>query len=173
MDSPVLVTSTPSEELLAERRRLGLDTHDEIWAGEHHMMTPGPAGPHSNLEGELHGVLQPIARRRSLRLGGPTNIGEPDDYRVPDLLGVHTPSAAVYRDSAELVVEVASPGDDSWRKFDFYAAHGVDEVLIADPDAASLHWFRLVDGAYVGVERSELLDVAVDEVHAAIDWELG
>jgi Uma2 family endonuclease len=68
------------------------------------------------------------------------------------------------------VVEVASPGDDSWRKFDFYAAHGVDEVLIADPQTSTLHWFDLVGDRYQPTHRSDLLGVDVAEVHAAIDW---
>lgn len=166
----MLVTRAPSEELLAERRRLGLDTFDEVWAGEHHMMTPGPAGRHAHVDGEMQRVLWPMARAMGLRVGGPTNIGEPNDHRVPDVLCVQAFSPGTYRDTAELVVEVASPGDDSWRKFDFYAAHDVDEVVIADPQTAGLHWFRLVDGRYVAVDRSTVLDVDVAEVHAEIDW---
>ena len=50
--------------------------------------------------------------------------------------------------TAAMVVEVVSPHDESWLKFDHYAAHGVDEVLIADPADRSLHLFVLVDAEY-------------------------
>lgn len=164
----MLVTRTPDEALLAERRRLGLDTHDEIWAGEHHMMTPGPSGPHAVIAAELAVAIRP--RVTAGRLTTEANIGEPNDFRVPDLSILHPPIDRTYFDTASLVVEVVSPGDDSWRKFDFYAAHDVDEVLIADPDTSRLHWFRLVDGRYEPTDRSEVLDVAVTEIHAAVDW---
>ena len=54
------------------------------------------------------------------------NLGEPDDYRVPDggllrerLNGVRVPTAA-------LVIEIVSPDDDTWNKMPFYARRGVD-----------------------------------------------
>ena len=31
----------------------------------------------------------------------------------------------------ELVIEIVSPGDDTWKKLPFYAAHDVDELLIS------------------------------------------
>ena len=166
----VLVTRAPSEELLAERRRLGLDTHDEIWAGEHHLMTPGPAVRHAYVGSQLTSLLQPRATANRLFALTQANIGVPDDFRVPDATVIAELVDATYLPTAALVAEVASPGDDSWRKFDFYAAHDVDEVLIADPDTATLHWFRLDSGRYVTTDRSEVLAVDVAELHAAIDW---
>ena len=56
-----------------------------------------------------------------------------------------------------MVVEVVSPHDESWLKFDHYAAHGVDEVLIADPQDSTLHLFVLVDGSYQPADASQLL----------------
>ena len=170
MDSRVLVTSTPSEALLAERRRLGLDTHDEIWAGEHHMMTPGPSGPHALVAADLLRALRTPAEHR---VATETNIGQPDDFRIPDLSVLSPPFDRTFFDTASLVVEVASPGDDSWKKFDFYAAHDVDEVVIADPETSTLHWFRLVDGRYEPTDRSEVLAVSAADVHAEIDWPTG
>ncbi len=35
--------------------------------------------------------------------------------------------------TAALVVEIVSPGDKTWEKLPFYAAHSVDESLIVDP----------------------------------------
>lgn len=167
----MLVTRAPSEALLAERRRLGLDTHDEVWAGEHHMMTPGPSGPHARLAFQLALALSALANARQLIGQTETNIGEPEDFRVPDLSFVRSAADTAYAVTAALVVEVVSPGDESWRKFAFYAAHEVDEVLIADPATQTLHWFRLVSGAYESTDRSAVLEVAVEDVHAAVDWD--
>ncbi len=135
------------------------------------MMTPGPSGPHAYLAGQLASVLQPWVGRSGLFLLTESNTGTPEDFRVPDLSVRRGSLDGAYFDTAELVVEVASPGDESWQKFDFYAAHDVDEILIADPQIQVLHWFALVEGAYAPVERSAVLEVTVAEVHDAIDWE--
>jgi hypothetical protein len=51
------------------------------------------------------------------------NLGEPDDYRVPDG-GLFRPGPdELYVPTAELVVEIVSPGDESGQKLGFYAAH--------------------------------------------------
>ena len=76
------------------------------------------------------------------------NIGDEQNYRVPDL-AVHRPGPELlWNPTAAMAVEVVSPHDESWLKFDHYAAHGVDEVLIADPADRSLHLFVLVDAEY-------------------------
>jgi Uma2 family endonuclease len=65
------------------------------------------------------------------------NPGEPDDDRVPDG-GLFRPDPdEVYASTAALIVEVRSSGDDTREKVPFYAAHGVDEVLIVDPDESA------------------------------------
>ncbi len=69
-----------------------------------------------------------------------------------------------------MVVEVVSPHDESWLKFDHYAAHDVDEVLIADPQDSTLHLFVLTAGTYQPADASPLLGVTVAELHAAIEW---
>jgi len=167
----VLAPGTPGlDELLDERRRVGLDAREEIWEGEYHLMVPGPSGPHGHLDMELTVALRPHARAAGLAGLIQANIGGPDDHRVPDQSYVAGPIDRTYFDTAALVVEVVSPGDESWNKFDFFAAHGVEEVLIADPETASLHWFRLVGDAHAAVDRSTVLDVAVADIHRSIDW---
>ena len=63
-----------------------------------------------------------------------------------------------------------SPDDETWAKLDFYAARGVDEVVVVDPADRTVAWMALVDGRYEPVERSALLDVDVATVAEAIDW---
>ena len=72
--------------------------------------------------------------------------------------------------TAALVVEIVSPGDESWAKFGFYAAHGVDEVVIVDPEPRTVTWFARRDDRYEEVVHSAVLDVDVREVVAAITW---
>ena len=79
----------------------------------------------------------------------------------------------LWNPTAAMVVEVVSPHDESWLKFDHYAAHGVDEVLIADPQDSTLHLFVLVDGGYQPADVSALLGFTVPELHASIEWPEG
>lgn len=57
-------------------------------------------------------------------------------------------------------------------ELDFYARHGVEEPVIADPATSTLTWLaRDDDGAgFVEVDRSDLLDVRGSDVAAEIDW---
>lgn len=64
-------------------------------------------------------------------------------------------------------MEIVSPGDESWQKLPFYAAHKVDEVLIADH---TVHWLALADGEYREVQRSGLIDTGPAELAERIDW---
>lgn len=167
----VIVGEHPEiDALIARRRALGQDTFDEVWDGEYHM-APAAHNYHGFVVGELVVVLRAHALPRGLMVGVEFNLGHDEhNFRVPDL-GVHRDLRdEVWLPTAAMVVEVVSPGDESWLKFDHYAAHDVDEFLIADPHGRSLHLFVLVEGGYEPTDRSELLGVTVDELHAAITW---
>jgi Uma2 family endonuclease len=158
------------EQLLERRRNLGQDLLDEVWEGVYHM-NPAPAGRHARIVQQLAVLLDGPARAATLV---PTlsifNIGEPDNYRVPDG-GLHRELAdRVYYATAALVVEVASPGDKTWDKLDFYAAHSVDELLIVDPAKRTVDWLWLSGGQYKPVQRSGLIDCGPDELTERIDW---
>ena len=71
---------------------------------------------------------------------------------------------------AALLVEVVSPGDETFEKFSFYAAHGVDELLTADPATRQVRCWRRRESGYDEVDRSEVLGVAAAELTAAVDW---
>jgi Uma2 family endonuclease len=157
-------------EWIARRRAMRQDLHDEVWHGEYHM-APAAHNYHALLAAELAMALHELAARRGLVVGTAFNLGDDvGNFRVPDL-GVHREVLdTVWVPTAAMVVEVVSPDDESWLKFDHYAAHGVDEVLIADPRERTLHLFVLVDGRYDPTDRSGLLDVTVVELHQAITW---
>jgi Uma2 family endonuclease len=161
--------SAEFEALLKRRQALGQDLHDEVWEGEYHM-APMAHSSHGYLDDQLAVMLHPLARPAGLTGTGAFNLGSPDDYRVPDR-GLHRgrPSA-VFIPTAAVVVEIVSPGDETWQKLDFYAAHSVDELLIADPAKRSVTWLILHAGRYVEAEYSPLLGVSAAELTAQIDW---
>ena len=155
--------------LLERRRTLGLDRRDEVWEGVLHMMPP-PSHAHEMLVSSLHRMLGPHAEAAGFELTGGVGIGVQDDYRVPDL-ALHRPGAPPqWHPTAALVVEVVSPNDESWQKLPFYGAHGVDELLIVDPQNRTVDWLKLEDGEYHAVERSALIDLGSRALAARIDW---
>lgn len=123
------------------------------------------------LQRQLAELLGPLARRADLlpRIGA-FNLGGQEDYRVPDG-GLHRPGPhQLYYSTAALVVEIVSPGDESWEKLAFYAKHDVDELLIVDPQERQVHWLALGEGGYRSIERSALIELGPDELAAQIDW---
>lgn len=155
------------EAVLAERRRLGLDGRDEMWDGVLHVVPPA-GGRHQRLGSRLLLLLTPRADAAGLVMSYETGLFRADDdYRVPDLL-VCSAQAASERgaEGAELVVEIRSPGDETYAKLPFYAAVGVREVLVVHPDTAGVELFRLVDERLLpvtadgaGAVRSDVLAV--------------
>jgi Uma2 family endonuclease len=158
------------EALLERRRRLGQDLLDEVWEGVYHL-NPAPAGRHADIVSQLAVLLDGPARAADLvPMLSIFNLGEPDDYRVPDG-GLHTErSDLVYYPTAAMVVEVVSPGDETWEKLDFYAAHGVGELLIVDPQKKTVDWLSLGGGQYKPIERSGLIEFRPADLAERIDW---
>ncbi|MGI8730974.1 MAG: Uma2 family endonuclease [Solirubrobacteraceae bacterium] len=72
--------------------------------------------------------------------------------------------------TAAVVVEIVSPGDESWQKLPFYAEHHVDEVLLVDLAERTVTWLELRDGEYAPVERSGLIELGPSELAEQLDW---
>lgn len=162
---PVEITA-----LLERRRSLGLDGCDEMWDGVLHM-NPGPHGRHHRIQQQLAELLGPLAFAAGLVPAmGNFNIGEKDDYRIPDG-GLHRSGPdELFYPTVALAVEIVSPGDETWKKLPFYAAHGVDEVLIVDPMERVVHWLGLRGGEYQPIERSALIDYGPGQLAEQISW---
>lgn len=140
------------EYLLDERRTAGADRWDEMWDGVLHMPPmPGPEHQHlaSGIEGWLRQFWLPSSTARIYR---EVNVappeGWPHDYRIPDLIlldrtrfrGV---KSSHFEGPPLVVVEVHSPGDETYEKLDFYARLGVPEVWIIHRDTRKPTLFLL------------------------------
>jgi Uma2 family endonuclease len=160
------------QQFLERRRRLGQDLLDEVWEGVYHM-NPAPHARHAFVGQQLAEILGPAARAAGLvAMVNIFNLGDPDDYRVPDGGLFRTAPDAVYVPTAALVIEIVSPGDETWDKLGFYAAHHVDELLIVDPEQRRVEW-RALDqarGDYRICERGRLVDLDASSLAARLDW---
>jgi hypothetical protein len=172
MATLVLDPYTPELEALKERRRIsGIDRLDEVWEGVLHMVS-APSAAHAQIAQQLAEALGPPARAAGLVAAmHEFNVGESDhDYRILDGGLLHPGASGVWQHTAPLVVEIVSPGDETWQKLPFYAAHHVDEVLIVDPAERSVRWLALADGEYVAREHSSLIELGVRELAERIEW---
>lgn len=160
------------DDWLAERHRLGQDRHDEVWQGVYHV-APFARAEHDYVVFEVAAALRGPARRAGLTGGGGFNLGDKDDYRVPDAGWHDVVPVGLYLPTAVAVLEVLSPDDETYAKFDFYAHHDVREVLVAHPGE---RWVRCWALRHDGVggheerERSQVFGVAVTELIGQIAW---
>ena len=169
------------ESLVEERRRLGIDSKDERWEGEWHFVNP-PKSWHPRLNADMLVVLAPLARLAGLEPSGDSMGIFADletDWRVPDQ--VYAQPEQIVEEGvtgAELVVELRSPGDESYAKLPFYAARGVTEAMIVHRDRR-FELYRLDDDkTYRPVEdgRCSVLGVTfttVDGPKLRITWSDG
>lgn len=158
------------EALIQRRRALGQDRFDEVWEGVYHM-TPAPSGPHAVLLHRLDVLLDPNATAAGLIGATGFNLGsDPTDYRVPDSGYLREMPTGVWIASAVIVVEILSPGDDTYEKFAFYARHGVEEILVIDPGKHSVEMWKRADDVFSNTDSSSLLKVGAAELGVTIDW---
>lgn len=172
----VVVGQQPGfDDWLWRRWQLGQDKRDEIWNGVYHV-SPLEHMRNGLIAMELAALLQPQARDRGLRATGPFNLGEPDNYRCPDLGVIRCDQRPqVWNRTAALVVEILSPDDESWDKLPHYAGYGVDEVWMVDPRQCSVSMLVLqgqdyLPRAYLPSDTSVLLSISAAQVTAAVDW---
>jgi Uma2 family endonuclease len=172
----VLMLDAP-QAMLDERRRLGHDVRDEMWDGVLHMVPP-PGGPHQRFSTSFVMAVGPVAERRGLVPHMETGLfRSADDYRVPDQLYCR-PEHLSERgaEGAELVLEVRSPGDETYDKIGFYSAVGVREMIVAHPHERRVELFRALGGRLVPVQpgqdgelTSEVLGIALRTVDGKLE----
>jgi len=142
--------------LIRARRRMGVDIFDEMWEGELHM-TPMPSWLHQResdallLFFRLHWEALGeglVASHVGVKPPGTTDIemdGEmvPGDYRGPDLvflLSGHEDrvQGGCIVGPPDALIEVRSPGDETYRKFPFFHPLGVPEVIVVHRDTKAV-----------------------------------
>ena len=174
MTMMVQTSTDEAPELLARiehRRANGLDRYDEWWEGVYRIVT-GPSPEHGEFVAVLTAVLLPKARARGLGLSTPVNVGvDKYDAKVPDL-GIFrrdTPrSSPAFLDTAELVVEVLSPGERAGEKLPFYASRNVKEYVEIDLRRRSVRMLTNVDEQWREARASRVIELSVDEVIALL-----
>lgn len=152
------------QSLLDERRRTGADRWDEMWDGVLHM-TPSPSREHQDLQDELRAWIRnhwarPFGNRvhRDVNLCRPG--GWPDDYRIPDLLMLdpsrfHVDKDTYFDGPPLVVIEIHSPGDETYEKLEFYAEISVPEVWVIHRDTRKPQLFQLHRGQYEPIDADE------------------
>jgi Uma2 family endonuclease len=142
---------------LARRKRTGEDRWDESWEGVLHM-SPAPSNEHQRMLDELLVFLLPLLRRaaRGILRSGINVFRTDDDYRIPDLSFVASGREEILgvegaRGGPDAVIEIRSPGDETYDKFSFYAALAVREIIVIARDEKKCEVFRLAGSQYLAV----------------------
>jgi Uma2 family endonuclease len=131
-------------DVLALRKRTGADRWDEMWDGVLHM-PPMPNRDHQDLGGELETWLRlHWARPNKAKVYHEINVAAPggwpdENYRIPDLVLLtperfHIDRNEYFEGAPDVVVEIYSPGDETYEKLPFYRDLGVPEVWIIHRD---------------------------------------
>jgi Uma2 family endonuclease len=143
-------------ELLRFRERTGADRFDEMWQGVLHM-TPSPSFQHQLQASRILTFLVDIWCPRT---GGSAvmqvNVSTPErwdqDCRIPDVCVMgpdRLPQGAVMFVQPHVVFEIRSPGDETYEKLPFYAAVGVEAVVVVERDTKATQVFALASGDFV------------------------
>jgi Uma2 family endonuclease len=150
-----------SAQELERRRRTGKDVRDEMWQGVLHM-APAPTLEHQRIQDRLLLFLVPLleSRRAGILVSGINVFNEKaaeDDYRIPDLTYVAAGREnllapdGVRGGGPDAVLEIRSPGDETYEKSPFFSRLGVREVVVVDRDTKKPEVFRLAGPEYLAV----------------------
>jgi Uma2 family endonuclease len=153
------VMSEVPADILAWRKRTGADRWDEVWEGVRHM-PPMPNREHHDLAWAMETYLRwRWARPRKAKVYHNVNVaspgGWPHDYRIPALILVSPERFGIDHDeyfegAPDVVVEIRSPGDETYEKLECYAHLGVLEVWVIDRDRKGSKIYILQAGRYEG-----------------------
>jgi Uma2 family endonuclease len=151
------VMPTVPPDIVEWRKRTGAHKFDEMWDGVLHM-PPMSNRLHQDIEGSLETYLR-------IRWGKPHQAkvyhqinlaaigGWSHNYRIPDLILLKPERFAIDRNeyfegAPDVVVEIRSPGDETYEKLPFYRDLEVPEVWIIDRDTREPQIHVLKRGRY-------------------------
>jgi Uma2 family endonuclease len=140
------------KRLIAQRRASGADRYDEVWNGVY-VMSPEADNTHQELATRLASSIdQALGNRDDVLIYQGCNLSDrPEDwsknYRIPDVAVFLPGNPAEDRSThwlggPDFAVEIISSGDRSRKKFAFYAAVGVHELLLVSRRPWRLELYR-------------------------------
>ena len=151
--------SQVTDHELAHRKATGIDRWDEVWDGVWYM-TPAPTLEHQRMLDEMIGFLVPHLKKtnRGRLVSGISVFRDAEgwtNYRIPDLTYVAAGREDILCEDGvraagpDAVIEIRSPGDDTYEKLSFYAAIGTREVVIVERDTKRPEIYRLLGNKFV------------------------
>jgi Uma2 family endonuclease len=147
--------------VLRFRERTGADRFDEMWEGVLHM-PPSPSFHHQSHASRIVNFFVEVWGPRTggaavMQINVSTAERWDQDYRIPDvsvMLPERVPQGEVMFVRPNVVFEVRSPGDETYDKLAFYAAVGVEAVVVVERDTKAVQVFALSGGNLVLVPPS-------------------
>jgi Uma2 family endonuclease len=164
----VILDKSLERQIIARRRRLGIDHHDEVWDGVY-VMSPPPDVEHSGATNDLATIFTMVIKWAGLgevfsEVGiSDRNEGWEKNFRVPDVTVFLKGNPAEdcethWCGGPDFAVEVVSPNDRTRKKIPFYEKVGTRELLVVDRRPWRLTLYRLVDGELRDVGQSTPAD---------------
>lgn len=163
VESVLILDPAMIQSLMDAREISRSDRYDEVWDGRL-VVPPMPNNEHSRLVMKFCEAFSAVVdwdRGDEALPGGNLSDREKwkSNYRVPDAIVVLASGTCEDRDThwyggPALVLEILSPGEKKFAKFDFYAGIGTREVLIVDRKPWSVELFRLVESKLVSAGLS-------------------
>lgn len=152
MKKLVVLDRDEQKDLIRRRRRRGVDQRDEVWDGVYVIMPLGDV-VHQELIGALtFSIRLALEAQPAIRVFPGVNVSDqPEEwkqnFRCPDVAVYCPGNPAEGRGSnwyggPDFAVEIISPNDRSRKKFEFYAAVGVRELLLVTRKPWRLELYR-------------------------------
>lgn len=165
MPRVLVLDDEQGDTLIRERKRQGLDHHDEVWVGVY-VMPSMPSLDHQKLVRVLSTILAEVVESPGLGDVFPgANVtdrrkGWKKNFRVPDVVVVLKTGRAVLCGTyiylgPDFLVEIESPGEDTAEKLPFYRDIGVRELLLVQRDSRELRLLRHDGEDLMQVQPSE------------------
>jgi Uma2 family endonuclease len=159
------------KRLIRRRRAIGADRRDEIWDGVYVIM-PLADNEHQELIGRLtRAIDEAVGSDETISVYPGVNVSDQpakwkQNFRCPDV-AVFCPGNPAedrqthYYGGPDFAVEVISPNDRSRKKFDFYAAVHVHELLLVARKPWRLELYRRHESEWTLVGKSDVTDTKV------------
>lgn len=143
-------------EVIRFRERTGANRFDEMWQGVLHM-TPSPSFHHQSHASRILSFFVEVwcpgtGGAAVMQVNVSTQDRWDQDYRIPDISVMrpeHVPRDEAMFVRPTVLFEIRSPGDETYEKLSFYAAVGVEAVVVVERDTKAVQVFALVGGNFL------------------------